>query len=106
MPLEPEFNAPEVELHYQNQKTSHTLGHSIITDENKVMLVRKRKSRIFYQKKLFDYPLSLSASTLYRLGLVKTFKTGLSYSFAKIFPIKPEVTLEEFFINRFGKRAL
>ena len=103
MPLESEFNASEVELHYQNQKISHIPGHSIITDENKVMLVRKRKSRIFYQKKLFDYPLSLSGSTLSSLGLVKTMKTGLSYFYAKIFPVNPELTLEEFFINRFGK---
>ncbi|RYG50832.1 MAG: hypothetical protein EOO01_09795, partial [Chitinophagaceae bacterium] len=38
-----------------------------------------------------------------KLGLLKTFKTGTSYLRAKLFPVKPEISLEDFFINRFGK---
>jgi protoporphyrinogen oxidase len=34
---------------------------------------------------------------------VKTCKTAFSYLYSKVFPQKPELTLEQFFINRFGK---
>ena len=67
-----------------------------------VMLVRPRKSRIFYLRKLFDYPLKLDLATLQKLGAVRTAKAGLSYVASAIWPVRPEKTLEDFFINRFG----
>ena len=42
-----------------------------------VMLVRPRKSRIFYLRKLFDYPLKLDLATLRNLGVVRTREGGL-----------------------------
>jgi len=71
-------------------------------DGDRVMLVRPRKSRIYYLRRFFSYPITLSASTLANLGLWRTFKIGLSYVKSALFPIKPERTLEQFFINRFG----
>jgi protoporphyrinogen oxidase len=68
-----------------------------------VMLVRPRKSRIFYLRKFFDYPLKLDFATLRNLGLLRTLKAGLSYVASAIRPIQPEKTLEDFFINRFGR---
>lgn len=68
-----------------------------------VMLVRERLSRIFYLRKFFDYPVSLNAQTVKNLGLVRIAKIGVSYTKARLFPIKNEQTLEDFFINRFGK---
>jgi protoporphyrinogen oxidase len=68
-----------------------------------VMLVRPRKSRILFRRKLFDYPISLTADTLGKLGPLATARIGLSYLRSRLFPIKPENTLEEFFINRFGR---
>ncbi len=68
-----------------------------------VMLVRPRKSRIFYLRKFFDYPLKLNVATLRNLGVVRTAKAGLSYIASSIRPIRPEKTLEDFFINRFGR---
>ncbi len=41
------------------------------------MLVRPRKSRIFYLRKLFDYPLKLNLATLRNLGLVRTLQGGI-----------------------------
>jgi protoporphyrinogen oxidase len=70
---------------------------------DKVMLIRPRKSRIYFQKKLFDYPLKLSGETIRKLGLLKTARIGVSYFRSLIFPIKPEIVLEDFFINRFGR---
>jgi protoporphyrinogen oxidase len=68
-----------------------------------VMLVRPRKSRIFYLRKLFDYPLKLNLATLRNLGAMRTLKAGLSYMASAIRPIHPEKTLEDFLINRFGR---
>jgi protoporphyrinogen oxidase len=69
-----------------------------------VMLVRQRLSRIYYRRRFFDYPLKLSASTLKKIGAVETFKIGLSYGRAQVAYIRPERTLEDFLINRFGNR--
>jgi len=68
-----------------------------------VMLVRPRKSRIFFLRKLFDYPLQLNLATLRKLGALRTFKAGFSYLASSMRPIRPEKTLEDFLINRFGR---
>jgi len=68
-----------------------------------VMLVRPRKSRIFFLRKLFDYPLQLNLATLRKLGALRTFKAGFSYLASSLRPIRPEKTLEDFLINRFGR---
>ncbi len=72
------------------------------TDSDLVMLVRPRRSRIYFLRNFFNYPLSLDARTLRLLGLKRTFKIGFGYLRAKLFPRKPEKTLEDFLINRFG----
>jgi protoporphyrinogen oxidase len=68
-----------------------------------VMLVRPRKSRIYYLRKFFDYPIKLSANTLENLGPVRMAKIGTSYIASRISPIKVEKSLEDFLINRFGR---
>ncbi len=73
------------------------------TEEEKFMMVRSRLSRIFYLRKFFEYPISLNFITLRNLGLVRILKIGFSYLRVRIFPIKPEKSLEDFFINRFGR---
>jgi protoporphyrinogen oxidase len=67
------------------------------------MLVRQRKSRIYFLRRFFAYPISLSKDTLKKLGLARTVRIGLSYMQAMIRPIRNEQNLEQFFINRFGK---
>jgi protoporphyrinogen oxidase len=69
-----------------------------------VMLVRQRLSRIFYRRRFFDYPLALNASTVKNLGLMELLQIGLSYGQAQLRSQPPELTLEDFFINRFGNR--
>lgn len=68
-----------------------------------VMLLRNRLSRVFFLRKFFNYPISLSIRTFLNLGFMRTLKIGFSYIYTKLFPIKNEKTLEDFFINRFGK---
>ena len=73
-------------------------------DADHVMLVRPRKSRIYYLRKFFDYPIKLTGSTVTNLGAVRMLKIGASYATARLRPIKQEKSLEDFLINRFGRQ--
>src|SRR5450432_1482834 len=55
-----------------------------VTD--RVMLLRARKSRIYYLRRFFDYPISLTKDTVRKLGLWRTFKIGASYIKSALFP--------------------
>ncbi len=71
--------------------------------EDRVMLVRPRKSRIYHSGHLFDYPLRLNPDTVRKLGRRRTARIGLSYLRANLRPSHPERTLEDFLVNRFGR---
>lgn len=71
-------------------------------DSDRVMLRRRRVSRIFFLRKFFPYPISLSLATLAKLGLWRTIKAGCGYIAAKMHRL-PEDSLENFYINRFGR---
>ena len=71
--------------------------------EDKVLLMRRRVSRIFFLRKFFDYPITLKLSTFTNLGLWHTLMSGIGYLSAQIIK-QHEKTLEDFYINRFGKR--
>ncbi len=68
-----------------------------------VMMERPRTSRILFGGRLFRYPLSLSLDTVAKLGAGSTLVYGLSYARARLRPIRPERSLEDFFVNRFGR---
>ena len=70
---------------------------------DRVMLRRNRVSRIFFNQKFFDYPISLKPETFRNMGLWTTIVAGFSYLKAMIFKRK-ENSLEDFYINRFGKK--
>ena len=72
-------------------------------DNEKIMMVRNRLSRIYFLRKFFNYPISLNIETLKNLGFIRLIKIGFTYALIKLFPLKDEKTLEQFFINRFGK---
>ena len=94
-----------VSLTYQNKTANVKIENNKASiDDSKVMLLRNRKSRIFYNNKFFDYPVSLSRNTIKNIGYFSTLLIGFSYLKAVLFPIKKEKSLEDFFINRFGKR--
>ena len=69
---------------------------------DRVMLYRDRVSRIFFLRKFFDYPISLKLSTFTNLGLWRTIKSGVGYIYSQLFK-REEDSLENFYINRFGK---
>jgi protoporphyrinogen oxidase len=69
---------------------------------NDVMLVRRRVSRIFFMRRFFDYPVSLTLGTFTNMGLWRTICAGTDYIAAQL-KKRPENSLENFYINRFGK---
>jgi protoporphyrinogen oxidase len=68
-----------------------------------VMLLRQRLSRIFFLRRFFDYPVTLSVATVLGLGPLRMMRIFFSYLRARLAPIRPEKSLEDFFINRFGR---
>lgn len=79
-----------------------TEGHHDPQEIDRVMLVRNRVSRIFFLRKFFDYPISLKWQTFANMGLWRTLKAGCGYMWSVLFK-KKEDSLENFYINRFGK---
>jgi len=73
------------------------------SDKDSVMLVRERLSRIYFNKQFFDYPLKINAGSLRKLGIGKVVTFGIGYAGARMRPVVPEKSLEDFLINRFGR---
>src|SRR6202161_4583205 len=93
-------------LRHQNKRRTLKTSTGGLTPETTdlVMLVPPRKSRIYFLRRFFDYPIKLTADTLSKLGLLRTLKIGFSYLRARLFPRKVEKSLEDFLINRFGRQ--
>lgn len=71
--------------------------------QDEVMLTRHRVSRILFDSKFYDYPVSLKKETLSNMGFLNTMKVGFSYLHS-VFHKLPETNLENFYINRFGRK--
>ena len=67
-----------------------------------VLLIRNRVSRILYEDKFYDYPVTVNYKTIRNLGFFRTLECGFSYLKYRIWN-KNEENLEDFYINRFGK---
>ncbi|MBM6693078.1 NAD(P)/FAD-dependent oxidoreductase [Bifidobacterium pullorum subsp. saeculare] len=70
---------------------------------DEVMLKRHRVSRIYWNQHFFDYPISLSPNTLKAMGPKLTLEAGFSYLKSMVHKL-PEDNLENFYINRFGRK--
>jgi protoporphyrinogen oxidase len=92
------------ELHPEEHGHTETVVVAEPVNPDLVMLIRPRKSRIYYLRKFFDYPITLTATTLGNLGVVRTIKVGTSYLKSRVSQIAPEKSLEDFLINRFGRQ--
>lgn len=103
MPIEQ--GAASAVISYQNKQRrvapSPSDGHADPTRDDLVLLLRPRKSRIYFKRKFFEYPIQLTPDTLRKLGLASSLKIGFSYLTSRVNQ-RPENSLEDFFINRFG----
>jgi protoporphyrinogen oxidase len=77
------------------------LWHEILPAEE--FLMRPRMSRIFYDGKLFDYPLK-AMNALRGLGVLEAVRCMLSYAWVKVRPPKDQTTFEGWVAARFGWR--
>ena len=69
---------------------------------DRVMLLRNRVSRIFFLRKFFDYPISMKKETFFNMGFLNTMRAGFGYLWSCVHKL-PETSLENFYINRFGR---
>jgi protoporphyrinogen oxidase len=90
-------------LAYQGKQRTLDRVAAASESDARVMLVRKRLSRIYFDGKFFDYPLKANLETALKLGLWRCARFGASYVWSMLFPRRPERSLEDFFINRFGR---
>jgi protoporphyrinogen oxidase len=102
-PILHHVDADDVDEEQEDEAAAVEL-HELPSDPDLVMLIRPRKSRIYYLRKFFDYPITLTATTLKNLGVVRTARVGASYLKSKVTQITPEKSLEDFLINRFGRQ--
>lgn len=70
--------------------------------EDRVSLIRHRVSRIFFLRKFFNYPISMKKQTFVNMGLCRMLKAGFGYIYSCVHKL-PETSLENFYINRFGR---
>lgn len=93
-------------ISYQNKsrEINATPGAKDTVDNDKVMLVIERLTRIYFLRRFFAYPIQLSIDTLRLLGIGRTVKIIFSYLYSRLSPHKPEKSLEDFLINKFGKQ--
>ncbi len=82
-------------------KEVEALWHEILPDED--FLLRPRMSRIFYDRKFYDYPLKAS-NALRNLGPLESMRCVASYLAARIRPPKDQTNLEGWISARFGHR--
>ncbi len=99
MPLQ---GAPAWDDKLLNAEKDYAPGGPDPEQEDRVMLIRDRVSRIYFQHHFFDYPISMKWSTICSMGLFTTLKAGFSYLFSCVRKL-PETSLENFYINRFGR---
>lgn len=103
MPVQGALSKEDIKLNNTNKISKLSPNGPDPEKEDRVMLIRNRLSRIFYLRKFFDYPVSLNFNTISNLGFIRILKIGFSYLAVKISPVKDEKSLEDFFINRFGR---
>ncbi len=101
--LLPAQGAPSLDDKKLNRECRLQPGGPDPESTDSVMLIRSRLSRILFQDKFYDYPISLNRKTLQNLGFSNMLGLGFSYLSASLFK-RREASLEDFYINRFGKK--
>lgn len=99
LPLQGKPAKDAILLDEHNKKYDGTVDPEQV---DKVLLQRRRVSRIYYLRHFFSYPIAVSLAMLKNLGMARLWKIGWSYLYSMVFK-RQEESLEDFYINRFGK---
>ena len=99
----PKQGAPAMDDKILGRTVKVTPGGPDPDETDRVMLTRNRVSRIYYRKKFFDYPVKMNWNTIRNMGFATTMGAGFSYLASTVHKL-PEDSLENFYINRFGRK--
>lgn len=102
LPLESKNADEDFHIRYRGNHALVSPSNVTSSDEQGEMMIRPRKSRIYFKGRFFSYPIRLDGSTLLKLGLLKTIRIAFTYAWSGFFPKKPEKSLADFYRNRFG----
>lgn len=95
----PRQGAPSFDELKTGSESDLTKGGADPETEDEVLLSRRRVSRIYQNKKLYNYP--VDTGTLKTMG-TEALPAGFSYLASRL-KKRRENTLEDFYINRFGR---
>ena len=84
---------------FSKSEEVNRLWREILGDQ---LLTRKRLSRIYYNRRFFHYPLK-PIDAFAKLGPIRSARILLSYVMARLKPIQPERSFEDWTVNRFGR---
>src|SRR4029453_3707279 len=79
---------------FSKVRGARAIWHDLLGSQ---FITRPRLSRIYFDGLFFDYPLKAS-NALRQLGPIKAAKIGLSYLWAQLRPIQPEVSFEDWVV--------
>jgi protoporphyrinogen oxidase len=85
---------------FSKSEEVNDLWREILGDQ---FITRKRMSRIYYNRKFFHYPLK-PVDAFAKLGPFRAAMILASYVQARLRPIQPERSFEDWTVNRFGRR--
>ena len=107
LPLEATGAGGDATISYRNRQRTIAMpaaevAAASLPRSDRVMLLRPRLSRIYFLRRFFDYPLALNLATIANLGPIRFARICASYAWSTFFPRRPEMSLEDFFVNRFG----
>ena len=84
---------------FSKSEEVNRLWREILGDQ---LVTRKRLSRIYYNRRFFHYPLK-PIDAFAKLGPIRSARILLSYVMARLKPIQPERSFEDWTVNRFGR---
>lgn len=85
---------------FSKAKEIEDLWREILPDD---FLLRPRRSRIFYKRKFYSYPLR-AFEALWNLGVWESGLCVLSYIKVRLKPIRPATSFQSWVTNKFGAR--
>lgn len=72
-------------------------------NSDEVMLINSSSSNIYFDNKFYEYPIKLTFDTIKKMGLSNLIQIGFSY-LKVLINKKEETNLENYYINRYGKK--
>jgi protoporphyrinogen oxidase len=81
----------------------NSIWDEILPASDKGMRIDIRHSHILYKGQMYEYPIRLSTNMLRQFGILEGMAVVISY-LKTLITKRKEISLEDFYINRFGKK--